>query len=419
MFANYHPASVYRTMLPQFHVGEIVDHKVSDFVKEHRSIRQELLRRGMFETDYAFYVMQFTRFVAHSPTHTSSIPVPEVLVAVFFFFFFVSLPEAVGVWYQLVVVASFFLLRDLCFSLAFGLGHVAAVPTHTHTLPFPHPIHLHLTFSIDPWGGGDRYRCLAMFGTAMWLTIGGTSTEQRLCGAAVLAIYWQQLAFIGHDIGHNATSQTKASDFNWGTVFATATGGISVAWWKHNHNVHHVVCNSVEHDPDVQHQPLFATSTKAFEPYTSSFYNVDFSIAADPIAQALVGVQHLLFFPVMMLARFFLYVRSWMHLVGHSGSIGRRSQQIVHMAAFTIGLTALINTLPNWSEALMYLFTSHAIAGVLHLQIVLSHFPMDMYKGWVYQCSSYHLHFPPLPAQSLPFTSVFRLRAWCPRTRLA
>jgi sphingolipid 8-(E/Z)-desaturase len=39
-FANYHPARVYKTMLPSYYIGEVVDYKVSSFVKGHRAIRQ-------------------------------------------------------------------------------------------------------------------------------------------------------------------------------------------------------------------------------------------------------------------------------------------------------------------------------------------------------------------------------------------
>merc|ERR1711871_1783208 len=49
-FANYHPASVYEKLLPNFYVGEIQDYKVSEFVREHRHVRQQLLREGAFET---------------------------------------------------------------------------------------------------------------------------------------------------------------------------------------------------------------------------------------------------------------------------------------------------------------------------------------------------------------------------------
>ncbi|KAE8657680.1 Delta(8)-fatty-acid desaturase [Hibiscus syriacus] len=29
--------------------------------------------------------------------------------------------------------------------------------------------------------------------------------------------------------------------------------GISIAWWKWTHNAHHIACNSLDYDPDLQH----------------------------------------------------------------------------------------------------------------------------------------------------------------------
>jgi hypothetical protein len=41
--------------------------------------------------------------------------------------------------------------------------------------------------------------------------------------------------------------------------------GISTAWWKRSHNAHHVVTNSVSHDPDTQHIPFFAITPDLFK----------------------------------------------------------------------------------------------------------------------------------------------------------
>ncbi|MBA0592433.1 hypothetical protein Gorai_009415, partial [Gossypium raimondii] len=36
---------------------------------------------------------------------------------------------------------------------------------------------------------------------------------------------------------------------------------ISIAWWKWTHNAHHIACNSLDCDPDLQHIPVFAVSS--------------------------------------------------------------------------------------------------------------------------------------------------------------
>ena len=55
VFANYHAARVYKTMLPPMLVGECVDVVVPPHVADFRAVRQEMLRRGLFETDHRFY----------------------------------------------------------------------------------------------------------------------------------------------------------------------------------------------------------------------------------------------------------------------------------------------------------------------------------------------------------------------------
>ena len=55
VFDNYHAARVYKHMLPQYLVGEVTDCVVYPHVADFRAARQEMLRRGLFETDYRYY----------------------------------------------------------------------------------------------------------------------------------------------------------------------------------------------------------------------------------------------------------------------------------------------------------------------------------------------------------------------------
>ena len=56
-FANYHSAKVYHSMLPAYLIGQMADGEIVVWphVADFRRIRQELLRRGLFETDMRFY----------------------------------------------------------------------------------------------------------------------------------------------------------------------------------------------------------------------------------------------------------------------------------------------------------------------------------------------------------------------------
>lgn len=69
--------------------------------------------------------------------------------------------------------------------------------------------------------------------------------------ALSIALFWQQVAFIGHDLGHSAVTQKRNIDNLLG-LLVNAGVGIGMSWWKSTHNVHHLVVNSADSDPDIQ-----------------------------------------------------------------------------------------------------------------------------------------------------------------------
>ena len=68
------------------------------------------------------------------------------------------------------------------------------------------------------------------------------------------ALFWQQTAFVGHDLGHNAVTGNRRVDNVLGLV-VNAGVGIGMSWWKSTHNVHHTVVNAADSDPDIQVRP--------------------------------------------------------------------------------------------------------------------------------------------------------------------
>jgi delta8-fatty-acid desaturase len=286
-FANYHPARVYKQLLPRYYIGEVADYEISDFVKGHRALRQQLLERNLFETNLWFYGKQ------------------TCILAV-------------------------------VFAAVFYLALVA---------------------------------------------------EQRVLSAILLGGFWQQLAFIGHDVGHNSISHKRNIDSWWGAVLGNLTGGISLAWWKRSHNVHHIVCNSVENDPDIQHIPLIAVTEKQFKPFWSTYHQKKFNMTSC-IARFLIGNQHWLLYPVMPFARFNLYFQSWFLLCSAPEKIQNRAMEVISLAGFALWLSGLVLSFPTWLDTFSFLMISHSIAAILHIQIMLSHFYMDTYHGRAYNDDS-------------------------------
>jgi fatty acid desaturase len=221
-----------------------------------------------------------------------------------------------------------------------------------------------------------------LFAAALYFTLAFDCVLAHMTGAILLASFWQQLAFSGHDVGHNAITHNRATDLFWGTLVGNTFGGISLEWWKRSHNVHHIVCNSIENDPDIQHLPVMAVDSRMLGNYWSNYHKKYFT--TDAIARFLVSYQHYMFYPIMALARFNLYVQGYIVLLNFKVPCNYRMLEIGCLGIFFFWNGLLLSTLSSWQEMLCYLLVSHAASGLLHVQITISHFAEDCYHGQAY-----------------------------------
>ncbi|KAK7812522.1 delta(8)-fatty-acid desaturase [Quercus suber] len=99
---------------------------------------------------------------------------------------------------------------------------------------------------------------------SMWVHLG--------CGA-LMGVLWIQSGWIGHDSGHYKVMSSTGFNRFAQVLSGNCLAGISIAWWKWNHNAHHIACNSLDFDPDLQHMPFFVVSSKFFNSLTSYFYD--------------------------------------------------------------------------------------------------------------------------------------------------
>ena len=289
VFANYHSARVYKYMLPRYIKGQVVGVEVPDHVEDFRKVRQELLRRGLFETDYRFY-------------------------------------GRLGCWLGFLLAAA---------------------------------------LSLTLWPSGEG------------------ALTYRLIGAAVMGVFWQQLAGLGHDLGHSGVTHNFHLDHRIGSSLSSLMG-LSTCWWKSDHNTHHVVCNAVEHDPNIQYLPLIAVTPHAFaKGPTFSTYHKRW-MGMDRVARALVSYQHIFFYPVMAVARINLYIQGLIYLIAKPDTIHYRSLELCSLTVFFSWVGFLVSCVPGWRQRLLWVLVSHGVAGVLHVQIVLSHFAMRFYMGRAY-----------------------------------
>ena len=215
--------------------------------------------------------------------------------------------------------------------------------------------------------------CVLFFPENQWVSV--------VLGGFLMALYFQQVAFIGHDLGHTAVFHNRRWDMATGLFFGNMMTGISLGWWKASHNAHHVTTNSCADDPDIQHLPIFAVSAKFFDSIFSSYHEK--TLRFDRLAQWLVPIQAKLYYLAMALARCNLYVQSWLFLLRGEEYMRKRlhthrRNEMLGLAFFATWYAYLVSCLPTWSGRVLFFLLSHGLAGLLHVQITLSHFAMPV-----------------------------------------
>lgn len=200
--------------------------------------------------------------------------------------------------------------------------------------------------------------------------------------AICLGLFWHQLVFTAHDAGHMGITHNFHIDTCIGIFIADFMGGLSIGWWKRNHNVHHIVTNSPEHDPDIQHMPLFAVSHRFLSSLRSTYY--EFIMAYNAPARLLVSLQHRLYYVILSFGRFNLYRLSWEHLLLRKAprkgpAWWHHHLEVAGQLFFWtwFGYLIIYRSIPTNSQRLLYVLVSHIVTSPVHVQITLSHFGMS------------------------------------------
>jgi fatty acid desaturase len=131
--------------------------------------------------------------------------------------------------------------------------------------------------------------CLAV----IWV---GNSWYQ-LINALAFGLAWGQLAFLGHDAGHQAIFSRRRSNDVLGRVLGNVLVGLSYGWWVDTHNRHHANPNHEERDPDVGDGVLAFTPAQAAK-------------RKGTVSRFIARQQAWLFFPLLALEGISLHVDS-------------------------------------------------------------------------------------------------------------
>ncbi|KAI9249509.1 fatty acid desaturase-domain-containing protein [Phascolomyces articulosus] len=209
---------------------------------------------------------------------------------------------------------------------------------------------------------------------SLWLAFRGYDTWHFILSAVFMACFWHQLVFTAHDAGHNGITGRVEIDHLIGVTIADFIGGLSIGWWKKNHNVHHIVTNHPENDPDIQHLPFFAISTRFFNNLYSTYYNR--VLEFDAAAKFFVKYQHYLYYLVLSFGRFNLHRLSFLYLF-FDKEVRNRKLELTGITVFFIWYSYVLSYMPSWGMVFAYVMISYMLTFPLHVQITLSHFGMS------------------------------------------
>ncbi|PQE14530.1 fatty acid desaturase protein [Rutstroemia sp. NJR-2017a BBW] len=200
--------------------------------------------------------------------------------------------------------------------------------------------------------------------------------------AVFLGCLWHQLVFTVHDAGHMGITHDFTTDTVIGILISDFIGGLSIGWWKRNHNVHHIVTNSPEHDPDIEHIPFFAISHRFLTSLFSTYY--ERVMTYDAFARFVIPYQSYLYYPILLFGRFNLYRLSWEYLILGLGpkkgpAWWHRWLELAGQVFFWtwFGYGIVYKTIPTASQRILFVMVSHMVTMPVHAQITLSHFSMS------------------------------------------
>lgn len=235
-----------------------------------------------------------------------------------------------------------------------------------------------------------------LFAMAIYLfsrSIDGTQSPHwtLYLSGALIGLFWQQSNFVGHDVGHSSVFRDNSNHKYLGVIVGNMFTGLSISWWKHSHETHHVATNVISHDPDIQHLPVFAITDKMFAYINekgagifSSYWNA--YMPFDRASRFLVSYQHFLYFPIMSVARVNLLAQALMFTLTHEKCRGyRKVMELFTLALFYSWWGYMLYLCPTWSSRILFWYIANATVGIIHVQICLSHFIMETFDEVPYQ----------------------------------
>lgn len=168
--------------------------------------------------------------------------------------------------------------------------------------------------------------------------------------AVVLGIVFTQVAFLGHDGGHQQVYRSRRGNDALGIIAGDLLVGLSFGWWVDKHSRHHAHPNHEGHDPDIGDGVLVFT-TNQVAGRTGAF------------GRMVARHQAWLFFPLLTMEGLHLHVASLRSLL--SGRFRRyRRTELALFTAHVVGYAAAVLFVLSPVKALVFVAVQQAVFGL-------------------------------------------------------
>jgi fatty acid desaturase len=186
---------------------------------------------------------------------------------------------------------------------------------------------------------------------ALWVGfVRAGDTWYQLGIAALLGLASTQLAFLGHDGGHQQICRTKRANDLVGLLIGDLLVGLSFGWWQDKHNRHHANPNHEEHDPDIG-ESILAFTTAHIATRTGGLYRL------------IARYQAWLFFPMLCFEGLQLHVAGIRSLIQGKHRRYRRTESVL-LSAHLLGYLAGVFLVLSPVKALAFLAVHQAVFGI-------------------------------------------------------
>jgi fatty acid desaturase len=139
---------------------------------------------------------------------------------------------------------------------------------------------------------------LAAFVAAWWVFVRVGDSWYQTIVAAVIGLLFTQIAFLGHDGGHQQVFRSRRLNDLLGLITGNLLVGLSFGWWVDEHNQHHANPNHEGRDPDIGESVITFTDQQS-------------AGRRGAVERFIAAYQGWLFFPLLTLEGINLHIQAF------------------------------------------------------------------------------------------------------------